>query len=129
MACIMTFFVAFMSNMTKSVTSSGNRKARFVPLVVERLVHHFGSGAAMCRALGVTPNFATGWRREGFLPELWALEVERLNVVDEWGRITAYEVLLEAEAVRRKRAGMEPYEGQGPVCILPGGGEDQDPGQ
>jgi len=84
----------------------------FVPPIIERLVKHFGSGSALCRALGRTPNFATAWRRDGFIPETWALDIERLEVVDKWGEITAYDVLLDAEKVRRKRAGLEALEGQ-----------------
>lgn len=89
------------------------KSSNFVPSVVERLVQHFGSGAALCRALGRRDHFAVAWRREGFIPETWALDIERLEVVDKWGEITAYDVLLDAEKVRRKRAGLEALEGGG----------------
>lgn len=73
------------------------------PKVIDRLRGHFGSFPKVAAALGVSTPYTTHWRREGFIPESWALEIEALGVRDAWGEITVYDVLYEAAAVRRER--------------------------
>lgn len=70
------------------------------PCVLERLYQHFGSYGKVCRALEVTDSYTPRWRRTGYIPELFALAVDRLHVRDQWGEITVYTVLEEADAVR-----------------------------
>lgn len=73
------------------------------PVVVERLRAALGSYAKVAEALGANRNYVTRWRDGGCIPEQWALDVHRLKVTDEWGAITYWEVLLEAERVRAGR--------------------------
>lgn len=76
------------------------KKEYQVPCVLERLRNHFGSYCKVCRALEVADPYANRWRKIGYIPELFALSVDRLHVRDRYGEITAYTVLEEAEAVR-----------------------------
>lgn len=71
--------------------------------LLDRLAAHFGNWYRLTEALGVNRNYSTRWRAEGCIPELWALDIEALGVSDTYGTITAYTVLLEAAAVRRRR--------------------------
>ena len=73
------------------------------PDVLARLVIHFGSAKRATAALGVRANWATQWKRNGLIPEIWALDIEALNVADAWGHISVYDVLYEAAAARRER--------------------------
>ena len=73
------------------------------PPILARLVAYFGSAYRVTQQLGVAKNYATRWSREGYIPEMWALDIEALGVTDGWGTITAYDVLREAAAVRRRR--------------------------
>lgn len=73
------------------------------PQILDRLKAILGSYGRVCVALDVAPNYATRWGREGFISEAWALDIEDLNLRDEWGAITARSVLLEARAGRTAR--------------------------
>ena len=73
------------------------------PPILDRLKAVLGSYGRVTAALDVAPNYATRWTREGFIPEVWALAVEDLNLRDGWGAITARNVLLEARAGRTAR--------------------------
>ena len=73
------------------------------PMILDRLKAILGSYGRVTVALDVAPNYATRWVREGFIPEVWALDIEDLNLRDEWGAITAREVLLEARSGRIAR--------------------------
>lgn len=77
--------------------------AENLPSLLNRLAAHLGSWYRLTQALGVNRNYSTKWRASGFIPELWALEIEALGASDSYGTITAYTVLLEAAAVRRRR--------------------------
>lgn len=79
------------------------RSANIPPRILDRLKAILGSYGRVTKALGVSPNYATRWTREGFIPEIWALEVEHLNLGDQWGEISAYDVLIEARAGRSAR--------------------------
>lgn len=71
-----------------------------IPPVVERLRAALGSYAKIADALGANRNYVTRWRDAGCIPERWALDVHRMKVSDEWGAITYWEVLIEAEQSR-----------------------------
>lgn len=73
------------------------------PQILDRLKAILGSYGRVTAALGVSANYATRWAREGFIPEVWALAVEDLNLRDEWGAITSRDVLLEARAAKTAR--------------------------
>ena len=73
------------------------------PRILDRLKALLGSYGRVTAALDVAPNYATRWSREGFIPEVWALAVEELNLHDEWGAITSRDVLLEARAAKTAR--------------------------
>ena len=73
------------------------------PRILDRLKAILGSYGRVTVALDVAPNYATRWAREGFIPEVWALDVEDLHLQDEWGAITARDVLFEARAGRTAR--------------------------
>lgn len=75
---------------------------RIPPLLV-RLCAALGSGYKLCERLGVPDNYPTKWRKAGYIPEQWALDIEQLRVKDSYGDITAYTVLYEAARVRRER--------------------------
>ena len=77
--------------------------AENLPNLLDRLAAHFGNWYRLTEALGVNRNYSTQWTREGFIPEIWALEVEHLNLGDQWGEISAYDVLIEARAGRSAR--------------------------
>lgn len=80
--------------------------AENLPSLLSRLVAYFGSNYRLTQSLQVNKNYATRWLREGYIPEMWALDVEALGVTDSFGTITAYTVLLEAAAVRRRRVAL-----------------------
>lgn len=75
------------------------------PSILDRLRIALGSQNATARALGVSENYPTRWRKEGFIPESYALDVGELKISDEYGRITAMDVLVEAREMRRLRLG------------------------
>lgn len=82
---------------------SSKLNAGFSPPLLDRIKAYFGSDYALTKRLGVRRNYTTTWRQSGFIPEMWALDIEALGVTDGWGTITAYDVLREAAAVRRRR--------------------------
>jgi hypothetical protein len=88
---------------TTKAASAPELNADFEPSLISRLVAYYGSNYRLTQVLGVAKNYATRWLREGYLPEMWALEIEALGISDTYGTITAYTVLLEAAAVRRRR--------------------------
>ena len=59
-----------------------------------------GNDAKVAESLELQRNFITRWRREGYIPERHALAVERLGIVHDGEKITAYDVLFEAERAR-----------------------------
>lgn len=59
-----------------------------------------GSYGRVAAALAVEANYPTRWRRLGYIPEIWALDVESLNVTDTHGRIDPRLVLVEARVAR-----------------------------
>lgn len=71
-----------------------------LPPTVERLRAALGSYAKVADALGANRNYMTRWRRAGCIPERWAFDVHRLRVVDQWGTLTYWDVLIEAERAR-----------------------------
>ena len=80
--------------------------AENLPSLLDRLQVHFGTWYRLTEALSVNRNYSTRWRQEGYIPEMWALDIEALGVTDSYGTITAYTVLLEAAAVRRRRVAL-----------------------
>lgn len=68
--------------------------------VLERLKAALGSYGRVAAALAVEANYLTRWRKLGYIPEIWALDVEGLNVTDAHGRIDSRAVLVEARAAR-----------------------------
>lgn len=75
-------------------------KEREKPVLLERLREIHGSYGKLCKALSCPDNYPMNWRRAGYIPERWALDIHRLNVRDQWGQITAMTVLYEAEEAR-----------------------------
>ncbi len=75
------------------------------PAVIERLRAALGNDARVAAALGTNRNYVSRWREAGCIPERWALDVHRLRLVDEWGQITYWEALIEAERVRLADSG------------------------
>lgn len=70
------------------------------PAVVDRLHAALGNDARVAAALRTNRNYVSRWRDAGHIPERWALDVHRLRLTDEWGSITYWDVLLEAEQAR-----------------------------
>ena len=69
-------------------------------MIIDQLVEALGSNIKVAKALEVGRMYPGRWRREGYIPEVHALAVERLQVRNRGTLITAYDVLLEAERVR-----------------------------
>lgn len=83
-----------------ATTRAEARRVR--PPLLQRLYRNMGSWGKLARAMEVKDNYPTRWRRSGYIPETYALAVDRLGLADEYGEITAYDVLLEAERVRAR---------------------------
>ncbi len=68
--------------------------------VIERLILLLGDGhpSKAAVALGKYPSQVTRWRRQGYIPAMFALVVEQKT----GGVITAREILLEAARLGRK---------------------------
>lgn len=72
--------------------------------LIERLFVAAGGQTRLARKLGVADNYGTAWKKAGYIPEQWALDIEHLRLKDGQGQdITAYTVLYEAARVRRER--------------------------
>lgn len=69
--------------------------------LLERLKTHYGSYAQVAVALGVADNYPSRWRRAGFIPEAYALDIEALRVSDRFGVIDAMDVLRAARDARK----------------------------
>ena len=76
-------------------------KQRSSPRVIHRLKELLETFAAIASALGVPRNYVTRFRRQGFINEVWALDVRELKLRDQFGPITAYDILLETREARR----------------------------
>jgi hypothetical protein len=72
------------------------------PRLLERLRSIYGSYGKFCRAIGVPDSYPNKWKRTGYIPEQWALDIHRLAVRDSEGQITAMTVLYEAEEARMR---------------------------
>ena len=80
------------------------------PALVYRLVAILGSSRKLSTVLGVPSDHSVRWRRMGFIPARWADHVGELDLSDEWGHITALDVLKadrEGRAARKRREVVE----------------------
>jgi DNA-binding transcriptional regulator YdaS (Cro superfamily) len=65
--------------------------------ILDQLLEYAGGNKSLvARELGVARSHINYWEREGFIPEQYALDIEKTTA----GEITAREVLLEAKSVR-----------------------------
>jgi len=72
------------------------------PGILARLVAISGSQSALGRALGLAPSYVTNWKHTGYIPTDYALDIHDLKLRDEYGTITAMDVLIEQRNVRRR---------------------------
>lgn len=89
--------------MTKSAAIPPEIPLQIRPGILIRMAAIFGNKNRFRKALGVADNAPVKWGRLGFIPTEWALSIHRLKARDEYGLITAMDVLTEAEAVKQKR--------------------------
>lgn len=83
------------------MTKTAVKHAAPAPKTLDRIVAILGSQGALARALDVKPNYPTKWKHLGYIPTEWAIEIHELRLRDEWGPITAMDVLEEYRRVRR----------------------------
>ena len=73
------------------------------PGILIRMAAIFGSANRFGKVLKIADSQPCQWKAIGYIPEVWALRIHRLRARDEYGLITAMDVLTEAEAVKQKR--------------------------
>lgn len=90
--------------MADSAERTAGMRVKAVPNVLTRLVSYFGSKYALAKQLEVDKTNVRRWSQDGFIGEVWALDIHDLRVKDGYGTITAMTVLLEAREGRIRRA-------------------------
>lgn len=58
------------------------------------------------------------WRKEGFIPETWSDHVGELQLSDEWGHITALDVVRAARDGRAARKARREVEARARLAAL-----------
>lgn len=72
------------------------------PNILARIVAIFGSQNRFCRAIGIATSQPPAWKKFGYIPAEYALDIHDLKLRDEWGPITCIDVLEEHRRVRRE---------------------------
>lgn len=90
--------LGLMSRYKRIATSIGPK-----PRLVDRIIRCAGSNRKLCTKLGVHDGYGIRWKDEGFITERWAVPISQFGFSDEWGHITAVDILEAAVEGRRLR--------------------------
>ena len=97
--------LTLMASPLKSAPPSGHK-----PRLVDRIIACMGSSRKLSTALHVGEDYPTRWRHEGFITARWAFAIGEFQLSDEWGHITALDVVqgdADGRAARKARREVE----------------------